>query len=475
MKTRSLANAPEARLPIPERQSLCPVCLKTLPAELVRREDSVFLLRTCPEHGEFSGLLWKGEPGFDAWARPRNTPPRLPAATAADKGCPRDCGPCPEHRQTACTVLFEITRRCNLNCPVCFASSGGEQADGLKVEDLGQRLHRIRALAGEVVLQFSGGEPTLHPGLPEMIRLARSLFPAVQLNTNGVLLGRDADLARILADSGLSWVFLQFDGTTDDIHMKLRGRPLLDVKLEAVRRCREAGLPVVLVPTLAAGVNDKDLGNLLRLGLSLAPTVRGLHLQPMTLSGRNLPGRENPDSYLTLPETLQAVCAQSDGLVRPEHAFAPCCEHERCSFHFRYRKTPSGKLIPLRGPEGECCSPHSGLDACCSPAGEGGRAEGGSLADPAGADGARRAVEAVRRAWEAGEAAGGGDAFDAFIAKARSEIFSITCMAFQDCRNVELERLRGCCVFVYVHPDRLVPFCAYNMTSLDGTPLHRHV
>ncbi|MDR2801335.1 MAG: radical SAM protein [Desulfovibrio sp.] len=471
MKTRYAATTPGDPRPIPARQSLCPVCLKTLPAELVRRKDSVFLLRNCPEHGEFAGLIWKGEPDFDAWTRPRDTPPRLPAATASGKGCPNDCGPCPEHRQKACTVLFEITRRCNLNCPVCFASSGG--ADAPDAEDLGQRLHRIRSLAGEVVLQFSGGEPTLRPDLPELIRQARALFPAVQLNTNGVLLGRDADLARVLADSGLSWVFLQFDGTKDEIYMKLRGRPLLDVKLEAVRRCGEAGLPVVLVPTLAAGVNDKDLGNLLRLGLSLAPTVRGLHLQPMTLSGRNLPGRETPDLYLTLPETLQAVCAQSEGLVRPEHAFAPCCEHERCSFHFRYRKTPSGKLFPLRGPEDGCCSPPS--DACCSPAGEGGRAEGGSHADPSGADGARRAVEAVRRAWERGEATDAGDAFDAFIAKARSEIFSITCMAFQDCRNVELERLGGCCVFVYVHPDRLIPFCAYNMTSLDGTPLHRPI
>jgi uncharacterized radical SAM superfamily Fe-S cluster-containing enzyme len=378
-------------------------------------------------------------------------------------------------------VLFEITRYCNLNCPVCFASALPAEA-GMEMENAGElkeRLRRIRALAGEVVLQFSGGEPTLHPDLPELVREANGLFPAVQLNSNGLLLAEKPDLARALAAAGLSWVFLQFDGTRDDIYRRLRGRPLLDIKLAALRNCREANLPVVLVPTLAKGVNDQDLGNILRLGLSLAPGVRGLHLQPMTISGRNLPcliGGENLD--LTLPETLQAICAQSGGLMRPEHASPPGCEHERCSFHCRYRLTPTGQLVPMRDTGGDCC-PAPGKTGCCT---LGNAEESGKSREETGRvlsdrPGARRAVDLVGMVWSAPDHSPADkekiDAFDAFIAEARAQVFSVTCMAFQDCRTVDLERLRGCCVFVYAHPDRLVPFCAYNMSGLDGRSLHR--
>lgn len=442
----------EGALPRSAR-SVCPVCLRALPAVLRRKEDGVFLERACPEHGVFSACVWKGEPDFAVWSRGKEPAPPRWRERPAKLGCPHDCGRCPEHRQSACTVLFEITEQCNLHCPVCFARSGGH-APPPPLEELQEQLRWIREHAGEVVLQISGGEPTLHPELPELVRCARSLFPAVQLNTNGLLLAERPELARLLAGAGLSWVFLQFDGTRDDIFTALRGRPLLRQKLAAVEHCREAGLSVVLVPTVAAGVNDGDLGNLLRLALSLAPTVRGLHIQPMTASGRNTVAPRHPGP--SLPETLCAICDQSGGLMRAEHAVPPGCEHERCSFHCRYRITPSGGLVPLRpsGEDGQCC------------------------AAPGNESGPGRAIDVILRSW-GGEQSGAaccaepGDAFDAFITEARTRTFSVTCMAFQDALTLDLDRLQSCCVHVFSPPDSLIPFCAYNLTALDGTPLHR--
>lgn len=453
-------------------RSLCPVCLAALDAELAPGPDeTVWIRRTCPEHGEFSGLIWKGKPGLDVWRRPKKAATTVRRETATVAGCPRDCGRCPEHGQHACTVLLEITEHCNLRCPVCFADAGVEAGTAFTpLDELRGQLGWIREHAGAVVLQLSGGEPTLHPDLVALVAEGRRLFPAVQLNTNGLLLAERPELARQLAEAGLSWVFLQFDGTTDEIYRRLRGRPLLEKKLAAVDNCRAAGLSVVLTPTVAAGVNDGDLGNLLRLALRLTPTVRGLHLQPMTGSGRN--GLAKGGQGLTLPEVLRAVCAQSDGLMRLEHAAPPGCEHERCSFHCRYRLGANGELIPLRG-DGPCCpTPDGDGNACC------GEGEDAGL-------GVGRAIDTILRVWQgpasgptghAGVAGNDGaapDAFSAFIAKARARTFSVTGMAFQDAWNVDLARLRGCCVHVFVPPARLAPFCAYNMTALDGTPLHR--
>lgn len=453
-------------------RSVCPVCFKALPAELVERGGSVYISRACPEHGVFSGLVWKGDPPLAGWQRDKPPLAGVRRETESGQGCPHDCGRCPEHGQHACTVLFEITGRCNLACPVCFADSGKSAPPFAPLASLIDELAWIREHAGEVVLQLSGGEPTLHPDLPALTREAGRLFPAVQLNTNGLALAERPGLAHALAAAGLSWVFLQFDGTSDATYAALRGRPLLEKKLEAVRRCAEAGLNVVLVPTVARGVNDGELGDLLRLALSLVPTVRGIHLQPMTASGRNsLAPSVGGKDPLTLPEVLRLLCEQSGGLIRPEHAAPPHCEHSRCSFHCRYRVTPSGRLAPLRGQD-SCC----GDSGPCRPAGE---PEEDRHGDP---HGPRRAIDVILRSWRGGESAPPGnddadpappDAFDAFIGDARKRTFSVTCMAFQDSMNLDLARLGHCCVHVFARPDRLVPFCAYNLTSLDGVPLYR--
>ena len=446
---------------ISKTESLCPVCLSVLPAEIRRRGDEILMCRTCPDHGLFEEAIWRGEPLFENWRRPKSPAAGVKVHLEHDRGCPFDCGLCPEHAQHPCTILFEITDCCNLGCPVCFADSGrGGPFPSLDL--LKRQLKWIRDEAGEVVLQVSGGEPTLHPEVVEVVAEGSRLFPAVQLNTNGLLLAEDPALARRLAGAGLSWVFLQFDGVSDRSFEIIRGRKLLDKKKAAIEACGRAGLSVVLVPTVAAGVNDEELGDLVRLAVSLAPTVRGVHIQPMTSAGRNsLPGAAH---RLTLPEVLTRLSEQTGGLIKPEQAFPPSCEHERCSFHLRYRRTASGELIPMSVGNSCCCKtttvPSSPEET---------------------AAGRSRSVEVTMRSWQgpsplipmAGLKSPKPDAFDEFLAKAREETFSVTCMAFQDAWTADLERLRGCCVHVFRPPDRFIPFCACNLTSADGRPLYR--
>ena len=326
---------------IRETRSVCPVCLKNLPAAL-RRDGAgaVTLERTCPEHGTFSVPVWRGMLDWDAWLGEAE---RLPAGAA--ERCPHGCGLCPEHETDSCCVLLEVTARCNLRCRFCFARGGG-MAEDPPAEELKAAIRDIAEKCAGPLLQFSGGEPTLRDDLPELVRCAKAEGCAyVQVNTNGLRLAREPDFTRRLADAGLDIVFLQFDGTREDIYETLRGAPLLQEKLEAVRVCASLGLGVTWVPTVVRGVNTDDLGALVALAKTLTPGVRGIHFQPVSYFGR-YPGASETERY-TLDELMGDLSRQA-GI--PMDAFLPSrCDHPLCGFHAAFLVEPDGALTPLSG------------------------------------------------------------------------------------------------------------------------------
>jgi hypothetical protein len=437
-----------------ETQALCPRCLRVLPATRQRRGQEVWLVRTCPEHGPCEAVIWRGAPDFESWRREKRPSAPPAPATATGWGCPFDCGLCPDHGQHTCTAVLEVTARCDLLCPVCYADSGLPHCGDPALPDLLRRLEVLRRDAGPCNLQLSGGEPTLRPDLQEIIAAARPLgFGLVQLNTNGLRLGREPGYAESLASAGLQSVFLQFDGS-DAACLALRGRPLLAEKLAAIEACGRAGLGVVLVPTLLRGVNEGELGDILRTALERMPVVRAVHFQPASTFGR-YPGRLREADRLTLPEVLSLLLAQSGGLLDARDLQPPCCEHERCSFSARFT-VEMGKLVPMR--EGGCCEPDP------------------LLAPIVAAEGARRAKSTVSGQWAAAPPPPiePRDDFERYLAtRGADKRLSISCMAFQDVRTLDLERVRGCCIHTQATDGRLVPFCLYNLTMEDGTPLYR--
>ena len=442
-------------------ESVCPRCLARVPAERRLEGGDVYLVKECPEHGEFRTLVWRGEPSLDGWSR-RRKPVSSAGTYAAGEpgGCPFDCGICAEHRQRSCTVLIEVTRRCNLACSFCFADSGEALSDpGL--DAIGEWLWTAMEQSGpRVNLQLSGGEPTVRDDLAAIVTLAREAsFQFIQLNTNGVRLADDSTYAGELKRAGLTSVFLQFDGTDDAIYRSLRGRPLLAEKLRAIEHCVSAGLGVILVPTLVPGVNTGNVGAILARALELAPGVRGVHFQPVSYFGRYPAPPADADRF-TLPDLMRAIEEQTGGLMRTEDFGPPGCEHPYCSFHGNFLRLPDGGLEPLMS-----------RDA--------GRAVGIAAVSP----GADRAISFVMRQWAAPEQAacsctssdGSSNGFDAFAEKHRANTFAVSAMAFQDAWNLDLERLKDCCVHVLAPDGRLVPFCAYNLTSVNGETLYRGV
>lgn len=440
--------------------SLCPYCLRVLEAKRINAGDKVYMLKHCPEHGPFKSIIWRGAPSFSDWKRPKKPSSPLKALTESSKGCPFDCGPCPDHGQHTCTALVEITSRCNLACPICFADAGLSQSNDPSIEELEKVFDTVLEAGGKCNIQLSGGEPTVRKDLPDIIRMVRHKgFEFIQLNTNGVWLGRDPEYAGVLKEAGLSSIFLQFDGTNDDIYNKIRGKELLGIKQRAISHSAAAGLGIVLVPVIIPGLNDRDIGNIIKLGIENAPAVRGVHFQPVSYFGR-YPQPPSDENRITLAEIISELEEQTSGMVSKENFQPPACEHSLCSFHGNFMIEHDNSLKPLAPKKEQCCST-------------------GEIKEiPSAREGRDKSVAFTARQWSApllerykkSEAV---DDFDRFLERARTHTFSISAMAFQDVWNIDLERVRGCCIHVATMDGRMVPFCAYNLTSAKGQRLHR--
>jgi uncharacterized radical SAM superfamily Fe-S cluster-containing enzyme len=439
-----------------ETESLCPLCLTRIPALLELSGDEVFLAKRCPAHGEFRTIVWRGEPEFRSWKRPETETRHGVCHTETRHGCPFDCGICPSHRKNGCTTVIEVTSRCNLGCPVCFADSGDESGMDPDLDTIAKWYGKVLQTSGsEIILQLSGGEPTVRDDLPCIVEMGRAKgFSFIQLNTNGLRLAEEKDYAKVLQAAGLSSVFLQFDGTEDGIYHAIRGQALYMAKREAIERCAENGIGVVLVPTLVPGVNTHNIGAILDLALELGPTVRGVHFQPVSYFGR-YPRLPENSRRLTLPDVMQAIEEQTGGRMKKEHFTPPGWENSRCSFHGNFIPLPGGGLQALSG---------QGAAGCCSE---------------------ERAVSFTARQWSAPEpvegvslkncssGGGGAETFDGFLERVRTGMLSVSCMAFQDAWNLDLERVRDCCIHVVATDGRMVPFCLYNLTSVTGEGLYR--
>lgn len=433
-----------------ETQSLCPVCLRRIPAQTVRIGDDVYLRKRCPEHGPFRAILWRGKPDYEQWAQEKQPEPPKTCQSAADRGCPYDCGLCPEHHQQICCAQFEVTQRCNLHCPVCFADAGPQAQEDPPLQALLQQMQALWDAHGRCNIQLSGGEPTVRDDLPQLIEAARRIgYSFFQLNTNGLRLAEDEAYVRALKQAGLSTVFLQFDGTDDAIYRRLRGRDLLEIKRRAIEACGRNQLGVVLVPVLTPGVNVDNIGEIVRFALRHMPVVRGIHFQPITYFGR-YPEPPGDEARITIPEVLRELERQTQGLVWVEN-FAPSdCEHALCSFHGDFIYLRDGELTPVTNKRG-----------CC-----------GQDASPAAPSVVRSQNYVINRWSMSAPAQGKRDAFDEMLDRIRNYRLSITCMAFQDAQIVDLERLKYCCIPV-IRNGKAIPFCAYNMTDLDGRGLYR--
>lgn len=443
--------------------SVCPICLEKIPASYnVHPDGHVYLDKDCPSHGHFSTIVWRDNPDFESWTM-RSIPYQIEhPISPIIRGCPYDCGLCPDHRQRPCCVLLEVTKRCNLGCPVCYASSNEYSDLDPSLETIHGWFQMLLTAGGPFNIQLSGGEPTVRDDLPEIIRMGKEMgFGFFQLNTNGIRIAHEKGYLESLSEAGLSVVYLQFDGTEDTIYRKIRGQNLYQTKLKVIERCKEVGIGLVLVPTIIPGINDENLGEIIRLAVSNLPIVRCVHFQPISYMGRYEKTPENADR-ITLPELMRKIEEQTNGLIHIEN-FKPCSgQHPKCGFQANFIHTEDGFLMPLSK-----FNPDEISGSCCS-----------LLEDRQNSS--QKAQNFVAKTWTLRKLKEEKQSdykivsdWDSFLENRQKNHFTISAMAFQDAWNLDLERLKRCYIMIVSPDSRLIPFCAYNLSNRDGETLYR--
>lgn len=332
-------------------RSLCPVCKKIVDAQVLLRDNKVFLRKRCPEHGASEALIFSDAKMYVDIAR-YNKPGSIPAAfgTEIRDGCPTDCGLCPDHQQHSCLGIIEINNTCNLDCPVCFANAGTHHpkegtAYDLTYEQFERMLDNyVRFEGNPEVLQISGGEPTLHPQLLDFVALAKAKgIRHVMVNTNGIKIAHDDKLLEGLARLQPT-VYMQFDGFETETNRIIRGKgDLLEHKLLALDRLARADVRAVLVPAIEYGVNDHEIGRILEFGLG-HPAVFGINFQCVFHAQRHIPS--DPMQRMTIPDIVRGIETQTNGLFTAQDFVpVPCCMPS-CSF-VTYAMLQGDNVIPI--------------------------------------------------------------------------------------------------------------------------------
>ena len=463
---------------IKNTRSICPECLKALDAEIYEDNGKVFIKKICPEHGAFQELYWSD---YDQYVRAEKfrydgegiENPR----TQKDKGCPLDCGICPEHKSHTALAIIDVTNRCNLKCPVCFANAAaaGYVYEPTQEQVVGM-LENLRATkpVPATALQFSGGEPTIRNDLFDLVRKAKEVgFRHVEVNTNGVRISQDPEYPKQLKAAGVSTIYLQFDGLTPDVYKFIRGLDLYDTKMKAIENLRAAGYDsVVLVVTLIKGVNDSQLGDIIRFAAQNFDVIRCVNVQPVSLCGR-LPPQEREKMRITIPDFMRAVEEQTNGAIKvsdfyPVPVVVPVSKAVGALKNKRYVEftthphcgmatfviVENGKLTPVTR-YGNIEKFRASLLKVYADASKGSKRKAKLRLIGA----ARHLKFSFLRKYVLGVLLSGDyQSLGNFV----RQTLMISSMHFMDPYNFDLERVQRCVIHYAVPDGRIIPFCTMN-------------
>jgi uncharacterized radical SAM superfamily Fe-S cluster-containing enzyme len=479
-----------------ETQSLCPECKKIISATIYEKDGKVMMKKTCEKHGDFEDVYWSDVNMYlkaEQWAYDGKGVDN-PKITDA-KVCPYECGLCNLHLSHTCLALVDLTNRCNLQCPICFANANAAgyvyEPSFDKVVQMMKNVRAERPVPCKAI-QFAGGEPTIYPQFFEAIEKARDLsFAQIQVATNGLKMV-DFGFCQKMRDAGMNTIYLQFDGLREENYIDTRGRKLLDLKLKVIENCRNVKpkpLSTVLVPTILKTVNDDQVGEIVKFAVRNSEVVRGVNFQPVSFTGR-IDRKQLEQQRYTIPDLVTDLEKQTDFLKKDDFYPVPVV-------------APISDLVSILSDREEItftAHPHCGYatfvfihDGIVTPIPRFVDVEGLFRRMEELAVKAKKYKFFIKIAKKLKKKGDMQNTFDKYfgefidenkmpdgmdIVEILSEVafkkdkqsvgkftwktMMIGSMHFQDAYNYDIERVKRCVIHYATPDDRIIPFCAYN-------------
>ncbi len=466
-------------------ESVCPECFKegnldTIPAEIVEEEGGVYLKKECEEHGEFKSIYWDDVDLYEKVMKYDEEGTGVTNPEIQGTNCPEDCGLCERHKSQSVLTNLYVTNRCDLRCSYCFANAG---AEGFIYEpSLDQLKEQMKKVRNEEpvpskAIQITGGEPTVRDDIVEIVKMANEMgFAQVQVNTNGIKIGDDPELAKELREAGTNTVYMSFDGVSEETN------PWFDQNVKAIENLRKANMGVVLVPVIIKGHNDHEIGDIIQFAKDNIDTVRGVNFQPVSFVGKidNITEERRKKERITYSEMIRKAENQLDGKIKANEDWYPVpfvypvsklvetlsgdpqvefTAHPSCGVA-TYAFLDGDELVPITDfidVEGlmEFVEEKSEKTGFLS----GTRIKLSMLMNISDYIDNDKAPEGVEVKELLKNAIGGGSHDK--LGKFHLDSLYIGSMWFQDVWNLNISRLERC-VIHYSTPEGIIPFCAYN-------------
>jgi uncharacterized radical SAM superfamily Fe-S cluster-containing enzyme len=256
-------------------------------AQIVERDGEIWMIKDCPVHGHFEDMM-----AIDSKF--------LTHIEAMFPGRDIDAHNDEKlHNHGSSTVKYgrgavltvDLTNRCNMMCDPCFMDANQVGfVHELSMDEIKEILDNAITIKPrrQMSVQFSGGEPSISPHFIEAIKYSRKVgYNSVQAATNGIEFAKSKEFCREAAAAGLRYVYLQFDGIGNDANSHRQVGNLFDVKMRAINNLHEAGVEIVLVTTLVNGINNDQVGSIIRFALDNPKKIAFLSFQPVSFTGRD--------------------------------------------------------------------------------------------------------------------------------------------------------------------------------------------